>query len=157
MTGSRGSKLAVSSILVKIHKGLMLKMDLVGCRWNLEPCKHQQNYSILLIKIDQSSLQVDVITVVVKATGQQTAMLLVNNVVVLLHSQQELQLYLQLTLCPTHQPPPSKLHQGKLVVISRETEARDRNKLIFGPRYAQRMFNIHGWLTCTFDTACWAA
>ena len=93
---------------------------------------------------------------VVAATEQQTAVLLVNNVVVLLRSQQVLQSYLQLTLHPTHQSPPSKPHREKLVT-SRETEARDRNKLIFQPRYAQRMFNIHGWLTCTFDAACWAA
>ena len=109
----------------------MLKMDLVGCRWNLAPCKHQQTLNNPLTKINQSSLQVDVITVVVTATEQQTAMLLVNNVVVLLCLQQELQLYLQLTLHPTYQPPPSKPHREKLVVISRETEARDENKLIF--------------------------
>ena len=157
MVGNQGRKLAVSSSLIKIHRVLMLKMDLVGHRWNLAPCKHQQTLNNLLTKIDQSSLQVDVITVVVMATEQQTAVLLVNNMVVLLHLQQELQSYLQLTLRPTHQPPPSKPHQEKLVVISRETETRDRNKLIFQPRYAQRMFNIHGWSTCTFDTACWTA
>ena len=136
---------------------LILKIDLVGCRWNLAPCKHQQTLNNPLTKIDQSSLQVDVITVVITSIEQQTAVLLVNNVVVLLCSQQELQSYLQLTLRPAHQPPPSKPHQEKLVVISKETEARDRNKLIFRPRYAQRMFNIHGWLTCTFDAACWTA
>ena len=144
MVGSQGSKLAVSSSLIKVHRVLMLKMDLVGRRWNLVPCKYQQTLNNPLTKINQSCLQVDVITVVVVATEQQTAMLLENNVVVLLRSQQELQSYLQLTLCPTHQPPPSKLHWEKLVVISRETEARDRNKLIFQPRYVQRMFNIHG-------------
>ena len=92
---------------------------------------HQQTLNNPLTKIDQSSLQVNVITVVITATEQQTAMLLVNNVVVLLRLQQELQPYLQLTLPPTHQPPPSKPHQEKLEVISRETETRDRNKLIF--------------------------
>ena len=110
MVGSRGSKLVVSSSLVKIHRVLMLNMDLVGCRWNLVPCKHQRTLNNLLTKNYQSSLQVDIITVVVVVTEQQTAVLLVNNVVVLLRSQQELQSYLQLTLCPTHQPPPSKLH-----------------------------------------------
>ena len=110
---------------------LMLNTDLVGYQWNLAPCKHQQTLNKSLTKIDQSSLQVDVITVVIVATEQQTAVLLENNVVVLLRSQQELQSYLQLTLCPTHQPPPSKPHQEKLVVISRETEVRDSNKLIF--------------------------
>ena len=148
--------LAVSSSLVKTHRVLMLKMDPVGRQWNLAPCKHQRTLNNLLKKIGLSSLQVNVITVVVTATEQQTAVLLVNNVVVVLHSQQELQLYLQLTLRPTHQPPPSKPHQEKLLVISRETEARDRNKLNLRPSYAQRMFNIHGWLTCTFDDACWA-
>ena len=93
-----------SSSLVKIHRVLMLKMDLVGRRWNLAPCKHQQTLNNLLTRIDQSSLQVDVITVVIAATEQQTVVLLVNNVVVLLRSQQEL------TLRPTHQPPPSKPH-----------------------------------------------
>ena len=96
MVGSQGSKLAVSSSLVKVHRVLMLNMDLVGCRWNLAPCQHQRTLDNSLIKIDQSSLQVDVITVVVVATEQQTVMLLVNNVVVLLCLQQEL------TLRPTH-------------------------------------------------------
>ena len=109
----------------------MLKMGLVGRQWNLAPCKHQQTLNNLLTKIDQSSLQVNVITVVVVATEQQTAVLLVNNVVVLLRLQQELQLYLQLTLHPTHQPPPSKLHRGKLVVIIRKTEARDKKQVNF--------------------------
>ena len=74
----------------------MLNMDLVGRRWNLAPCQHQQTLNNSLTKIDQSSLQVNVITVVIAATEQQTVVLLVNNVVVLLRSQQEL------TLCPTH-------------------------------------------------------
>ena len=60
----------VSSSLIKIHRVLMLKMDLVGHRWNLAPCKHQQTLNNLLTKINQSSLQVDVITVVVIATEQ---------------------------------------------------------------------------------------
>ena len=121
----------VSSSLIKIHRVLMLKMDLVGCRWNLALCKHQQTLNNLLTRIDQSSLQVNVITVVIAATEQQTTVLLVNNVVALLHLPQELQSYPQLTLHPTHQPPPSKRHREKLVVISRETEVRDRNKLVF--------------------------
>ena len=75
---------------------LMLNMDLVGRQWSLAPCKHQQTLNKSLTKIDQSSLQVDVITVVVVATEQQTVVLLVNNVEVLLCLQQEL------TLCPTH-------------------------------------------------------
>ena len=75
---------------------LMLNMDLVGHQWNLAPCKHQQTLNKSLTKIDQSSLQVDVITVVVMATEQQTVVLLVNNVEVLLRLQQEL------TLRPTH-------------------------------------------------------
>ena len=104
---------------------LMLNMDPVGHQWNLAPCKHQQTLNKSLTKTDQSSLQVDVITVVIAATEQQTVVLLVNNVEVLLRLQQEL------TLRPTHQPPPSKPHREKLIVISRETEARDRNKLIF--------------------------
>ena len=80
----------------------MLNMDLVGRRWNLAPCKHQRTLNNPLTKVDQSSLQVDVITMVIMATEQQTAVLLENNVVVLLRSQQELQSYLQLTLRPTH-------------------------------------------------------
>ena len=96
MVGSGGSKLAVSSSLVKVHRVLMLNMDLVGHRWNLAPFKHQRTLNNSLTKIDQSSLEVDVITVVIAATEQQAVMLLVTNVVVLLHSQQEL------TLCPTH-------------------------------------------------------
>ena len=72
---------------------LMLNMDLVGRQWNLAPCKHQQTLNKSLTIIDQSSLQVDVITMVVMATEQQTVMLLVNNVEVLLHLQQELTLH----------------------------------------------------------------
>ena len=86
----------VSSSLAKVHRMLMLNMDLVGRQWNLAPCKHLQTLNKSLTKIDQSSLQVDVITVVVTATEQQTVVLLVNNVEVLLRLQQEL------TLHPTH-------------------------------------------------------
>ena len=127
MVGSRGRKLVVSSSLVKIHRVLMLKMDLVGCRWNLAPCKHQRTLNNLLTKIDQSSLQVNVITVVIMATEQQTAMLLVNNVVVLLRSQQVLQSYLQLTLRPTHQSPPSKPHREKLVLSRKLKQGTEKS------------------------------
>ena len=86
----------VSSSLIKVHRVLMLNMDLVGHRWNLAPFKHQRTLNNSLKKVDQSSLQVNLITVVIAATEQQTVMLLVNNVVVLLCLQQELSLH------PTH-------------------------------------------------------